>query len=118
MEGNSSEETFLKTLLNTSFIVTPKGNVSTIPVHTQIQLTITCYGIIGNSIIVWVTSNLLRTSGRYNLLLMLLAIADTSYLCSVCAHEEGIFGKIGFEGSLINCRITMFVDHLSGFLSS
>ena len=49
---------------------------------------------------------------------MLLAIADTSYLCSVCAHEEGIFGKIGFEGSLLNCRIINFVAYFSGFLSS
>ena len=118
MEGNASEETFLKTMFNTSFIVTPKGNVSTIPIHSQIQLTITCFGIIGNSIIVWVTSNLLKTSGRYNLILLLLAIADTSYLCSVCAHQEGIFGKIGFEGSLLNCRIINFVAYFSGFLSS
>ena len=125
MEGNTSEETnFLITMfstnisLSTDFDVTPTGNFSNIPIHTQIQIFVTCFGIAGNSIIMWITSNLVNKSGRYNLLLLLLAIVDTVYLCSLCVQEEGIFGKIGFEGTLINCLIIKFVAHLFGILSS
>ena len=125
MEGNTSEETtFLITMfstnipLSTDFDVTPTGNFSNIPIHTQIQIFVTCFGIVGNSIIMWITSNLVNKSGRYNLLLLLLAIVDTAYLCSVCVQEEGIFGKIGFEGTLMNCLIIKFVAHLFGILSS
>ena len=98
--------------------VTPGGNFHAIPVHTQMELIITIFGMMCNSIIVWITSNLVNKSGWYNLLLLLLAIVDTVYLCSLCVQEEGIFGKIGFEGTLINCLIIKFVAHLFGILSS
>ena len=98
--------------------VTPGGNFHAIPVHTQMELIITIFGMMCNSIIVWITSNLVNKSGWYNLLLLLLAIVDTAYLCSVCVQEKGIFGNIGFKGTLINCLIIKFVAHLFGILSS
>ena len=53
------------------------------PMDTQIQFYISFFGLIFNSIIIWITSNLVaKKAGRYNVFLLLLAIVDMVYLFS------------------------------------
>ena len=89
------------------------------PMDTQIQLYISFFGLIFNSIIIWITSNLVaKKAGRYNVFLLLLAIVDMVYLCSACMVKEGVFGQIGFKPNWFNCSMIKYIVHLSGLLSS
>ena len=92
------------------------------PVLTYIkitQLTVFCFGIPCNILIIFTTSKCLtHRFNRYNVLLLYLAISDIIYLLSNCTATNGIFGNIGFEGNLSNCRLINIVCFFSGFHSS
>ena len=83
------------------------------------QLTVMCFGIPCNILIIFTTSKCLTERfSRYNILLLLLAISDIIYLLSVCTAFNGVFGNIGFVGNLLNCSvINVFVSFFAIFSS-
>ena len=96
------------------------GNHQPVLTYIEItQLTVFCFGIPCNILIIFTTSKCLtHRFNRYNVLLLYLAISDIIYLLSNCTAMNGIFGNIGFEGNLSNCRLINIVCFFSGFLSS
>ena len=96
------------------------GNNPPAPTYIEIiQLTVICFGIPRNILIIIITSKCLTDRfSRYNILLLFLAISDIIYLLSNCTAMNGIFGNIGFEGNLLNCRIMNVFCFFSGCLSS
>ena len=91
----------------------------TLPILTIIQVTIVCFGIPCNTIIIFVASKCLTVGfSRYEILLLYLAISDIIYLSSGCAGLSGIFGNSSFGGNLLNCCVINVFFFFSGLLSS
>ena len=83
------------------------------------QLTVICFGIPCNVLIIFIISKCLtHRFSRYNVLLLLLAISDSIYLLSHCTAMNGIFGNIGFEGNLLNCCLINVFSSFSAIFSS
>ena len=65
------------------------------------RLTVICFGIPCNILIIFTTSKCLaHRFSRYNVLILLLAVSDIIYLISNYTGMNGIFRNIGFEGNL------------------
>ena len=96
------------------------GNHPSVLTYIEItQLSVLCFGIPCNILIIFTTSKCLTLRfNRYNVLLLYLAISDIIYLLSNCTAMNGIFGNIGFEGNLSNCCVINIFCFFSGFLSS
>ena len=89
------------------------------PLETVLKLSLACVGTPGNMLVILLSGRLIRHSLKsHNILTMLLGIADILYLLSILIAQEGVFGVIGIEGSLFNCRIIMFITMFSGLSSS
>ena len=125
MEENS-EELFLSiaSLWNTSnypIILTNETHEIEyqMPLETVLKLGLACVGTPANMLVILLSGRLIRHSLKsHNVLTMLLGIADILYLLSILIAQEGVFGVIGFEGSLFNCRIIMFITMFSSLSSS
>ena len=77
------------------------------------QLTVIGFGIPCNILIIFIISKCLtHRFSRYNILLLFLAISDIIYLMG------GLFGNIGVEGNLLNCRVFYVFSFFSGIFSS
>ena len=77
------------------------GNHPSVLTYIEItQLTVICFGIPCNIVIIFITSKCLpHRFSRYNVLYLFLAISDFVYLMG------GLFGHIGVEGNLLNCCV-------------
>ena len=96
------------------------GNHQPVLTYIEItQLTVICFGIPCNILIIITISKCLTYRfRRYNILLLLLAISDIIYLMSNCARMSGLFGKVGFEGNLLNCSVVNVFSSFSAIFSS
>ena len=92
------------------------------PVLTYIeitQLSVIGFGIPCNILIIFITSKgLTHRFNRYNILLLFLALSDITYLLSYCTTVNGIFGNMGFEGNVLNCRVINVFCFFSATFSS
>ena len=96
------------------------GNNSPVLAYFEItQLTLICFGIPCNVLIIFIISKCpTHRFNRYNVLLLLIAISDITFLMSRCAAMNGIFGNFGFEGNLLNCRLINVFSSFSAIFSS
>ena len=83
------------------------------------HLTVIGFGIPCNIVIIFITSKCLtHRFSRYNILILFLAISDIIFLMSSCTAMNGIFGNIGFEGNLMNCRLINILSSFFAIFSS
>ena len=95
------------------------GTEYQMPLETVVKLSIASVGIPCNIIVTLVSARIFRQSSRsHNILTLLLAIADILYLLSIIAVQRGIFGSVGFDGSLLHCCILTTILLFSGSSSS
>ena len=95
------------------------GTEYQMPLETVVELSIASVGILCNLIVTLVSARIFRQSSRsHNILTLLLAIADILYLLSIIAVQRGIFGSVGFDGSLLHCCILTTILLFSGSSSS
>ena len=128
MEEKHSEELFtsIASLWNTSNypIILTNGTQRDeieyqMPLETVLKLSLACVGTPANMLVILLSGRLIRHSLKsHNVLTMLLGIADILYLLSILIAQKEVFGVIGFEGSLFNCRIIMFITMFSSLSSS
>ena len=98
-----------------------KGNGSEyhMPLESIVKLSIICVGTPANLVVILASARLFTQSQRsHNILILLLAIADILYLLSITGVQKGIFGTIGFGGSLLYCSILNTIIIFSGLMSS
>ena len=116
--GKMSNSTALNGLVS---VYTTDGNTtlpSPVPLSTIVTVAVCGFGILANFLVILVISlSPLRSSVFMNLI-MWLAIFDTMFLFSVINIQRGILGEILIRPSLLYCRFILFLNYVTGIVSS